>query len=85
MKTFYQQFYFNEQEGNVVDTVQFVVPDSVTEEEFNKAVTKAKQAFNKEYYGGDKIAMADEMVVHIAEYVCGLYEFIDINSVIKIE
>lgn len=85
MKTFYQQFYFNEQEGNVVDTVQFVVPDSVTDEEFNKAVTKAKQSFNQEDYEDDRITMADNMAAHIVECVCGLYEYININGVVEIE
>lgn len=85
MKTFYQQFYFNEQEGNIVDTVQFVVPDSVTDKEFNKAVTKAKQSFNQENYGDNRIDMANDMAAHIAECVCGLYEYIPINGVIEID
>lgn len=85
MKTFYQQFYFNEQEGNVVDTVQFVVPDSVSDTEFNKAVTKAKQSFNQEDYEDDRITMADNMAAHIAECMCGLYEYIPINGVIAIK
>lgn len=84
MNTYYQQFYFYEQEGYQVDTVKFVVPSSVSVEEFNIAVERAKQAFNPEDYN-DRIDMAYDMAASIAEQLCGLYEYIDINDVIEIE
>lgn len=83
MNTYYQQFYFEGQEGNIVDTVKFVVPSSVTVEEFNIAIERAKQAFDPDDYT-DRLDMAYDIAASIAEQLCGLYEYIDINGVIEI-
>lgn len=61
-----------------------MVPDSVSDEEFNIAVERAKQSFSQEDYD-DRLDMANDMVVSIAECMCGLYEYIPINGVIEIK
>lgn len=63
--------------------MKFVVPSSVTVEEFNIAVERAKQAFDSDEYT-DRLDMAYDMAASIAEQLCGLYEYIDINGVIDV-
>lgn len=79
MKKYHLQIYYHEQDGPIVDTVSFVVPDSIAPQQFWAAV----DTINKEYaqrgtLEDDYLDTTDAMLDGIAEVLDGKWEYTNI-------
>lgn len=84
MKRFYYQAYFNEQEGYITDTVEFVMPDEITERDVASAIDVGMNLHNQDEYE-DRLEYADDVFLTAARHLGGTWHYINIVGLLEVK
>ena len=87
MNTYYLQVYYYEQDSQLVDTVAFSVPDSVSRKDFFVAVDSAvcKYACRGMNEDCDYLEVTDDMLALIAKKLDGTWEYLNICFTVYVD
>lgn len=84
VKRFYYQVYFNEQEGRITDTVEFVVPEGIKESDIASAIDVSMNLHDQDEYE-DRLEYADDVFLAAARHLGGTWHYINIVGLLEVE